>query len=79
MDAMSEPDTPEDFPEPRELAGRMPTAPHPDCGRCDCAHPSECLYRPQEVERASFAVVWIVGAAVVAVVALLVVVFLTVG
>jgi hypothetical protein len=31
------------------------------------------------VERASFALVWIVGAAVVAIVALLVVVFLAVG
>ncbi|MCW2557873.1 MAG: hypothetical protein JWP55_1837 [Mycobacterium sp.] len=75
---MSEPDVPEDFPEPPELAGPMPTAPRPDCGRCDCAHPSECLYGPQEVERASFALVWIVAAAVVAVVALLVVAFLAV-
>jgi hypothetical protein len=78
MKGMSEPDVPEDLPEPLEHVGPTPTGTRPDCGRCDCADPSECLYGPREVERASFALVWIVGAAAVALVALLVVVFLAV-
>ena len=76
MEAMSEPAVPEDLPEPLEHVGPTSPAPRIDCGRCDCAGPSECLYGPREVERASFALVWIVGAAAIAVVALVVVVFL---
>jgi hypothetical protein len=30
--------------------------------RCDCSHPSECLFGAPERERPSFAIVWIVGA-----------------
>jgi hypothetical protein len=77
MGAMSEPDVPKDQ-EPLDLVGPTPTGSGPNCGRCDCADPSECLYNPPEVERANFALVWIVGAAVVALVASLIVVFLVV-
>lgn len=35
--------------------------------RCDCSHPSECIFNQPEVQRPSFAIVWIVGAAMVAV------------
>jgi len=46
---------------------------NPNCPRrCDCSHPSECLFAASEPERASFAVVWIVGAAVLAAVILIV-------
>jgi hypothetical protein len=45
----------------------------PNCPRrCDCSHPSECLFATSEPQRASFAVVWIVGAAVLAAVILIV-------
>ncbi|MGX9792133.1 hypothetical protein [Mycobacterium sp. MMS18-G62] len=45
-----------------------------DCARrCDCSHPSECLFRQYAPEKPSFAVVWIVGAIVFAAVILLVV------
>jgi hypothetical protein len=42
-----------------------------DCRRhCDCHHPSECIFNQvAEPERASFALVWIVGAVAVAIVA----------
>lgn len=40
---------------------------------CDCAHPSECLFAAHELERPSFAVVWIFGAVVAAIVILVVV------
>jgi hypothetical protein len=44
-----------------------------DCPRqCDCRHPSECLFAQPEAQRPSFAVVWIVGAVVLAVVIVLV-------
>jgi hypothetical protein len=47
---------------------------NPNCPRrCDCSHPSECLFATTEPQRPSFAVVWIAGAAVLAVVVLLVV------
>jgi hypothetical protein len=45
-----------------------------DCPQhCDCRHPSECLFAAPEAERPSFAVAWIVGAVVLALVILLVV------
>ncbi|MBP1820954.1 hypothetical protein [Mycobacterium sp. OAE908] len=48
-----------------------------DCPRqCDCHHPSECIFN-RAPERPSYAVVWIVGAVMVAVaVALLTLVLL---
>jgi hypothetical protein len=76
MDAMSEPDVPEDLPAALESVGPMPAVSQPVCGRCDCSHPSECLLRPPAPERPSFVVVWVVGAAVVAVVLLVLVVAL---
>jgi hypothetical protein len=40
-----------------------------DCPRrCDCHHPSECIFNQLAPERPSFVVVWIVGAVIVAVV-----------
>lgn len=42
--------------------------------RCDCSHPSECLFADPEPERPSGAIVWIVGAVVLAVVILAVVI-----
>jgi hypothetical protein len=47
-----------------------------DCPRrCDCSHPSECIFNQPQPERQSYAVVWIVGTVAVdaAVVTLLVV------
>ena len=39
-----------------------------DCRRrCDCHHPSECVYNQAAPERPSYALVWIVGAVAVAV------------
>ena len=41
-----------------------------DCRRqCDCHHPSECIFNEAAPERASFALVWIVGAVTVALIA----------
>jgi hypothetical protein len=37
--------------------------------RCDCHHPSECIFNQFAPERPSFVVVWIVGAVIVAMVA----------
>jgi hypothetical protein len=38
-----------------------------DCPRqCDCNHPSECIFNQVAPEQPSFAVVWIVGAIIVA-------------
>jgi hypothetical protein len=54
----------------------MTQPPCPQRHSCDCSHPSECLFMPQAEERPSFAVVWVVGAAVLAVVVLLIVAFL---
>lgn len=51
----------------------QPPCPQRRC--CDCSHPSECLFMPRAEERPSFAVVWVVGAAVLALVLLLVVAF----
>jgi hypothetical protein len=48
---------------------------NPNCSRrCDCSHPSECPFATTEPERPSFAVVWIAGAAGVAVLAVVVLV-----
>jgi uncharacterized protein (DUF983 family) len=51
---------------------------NPDnCPRqCDCHHPSECIFNQVAPDRPSYAVVWIVGAVLVAVVALILVVVL---
>jgi len=39
-----------------------------DCARrCDCHHPSECIFNQVAPERPSFVVVWVVGAVIVAV------------
>ena len=39
-----------------------------DCPRrCDCHHPSECIFNQVAPERPSFVVVWVVGAVIVAV------------
>jgi hypothetical protein len=39
----------------------------PECRRrCDCHHPSECIFNQAAPERGSLAVVWIVGAVVLA-------------
>jgi hypothetical protein len=41
-----------------------------DCRReCDCHHPSECIFTEVAPDRASFVLVWIVGAVTVAVAA----------
>lgn len=48
-----------------------------DCPRqCDCHHPSECIFNQSAPERPSFAVVWVVGAVVVAVALVLILVVL---
>ena len=48
-----------------------------DCRRqCDCHHPSECIFNQLAPERPSYAVVWIVGAVIVAAVAVILVLVL---
>jgi hypothetical protein len=48
---------------------------NPNCPvRCDGSHSSECLFAASEPQRASFAVVWIVGAAVLLAAVILIVV-----
>ncbi|MBE1546471.1 hypothetical protein GGC64_000479 [Mycobacterium sp. OAS707] len=48
-----------------------------NCPRqCDCHHPSECIFNQLAPERPSYAVVWIVGAVIVAVMAVILVVAL---
>jgi len=48
--------------------------PHGCPRRCDCHHPRECIFNQVAPERSTFAVVWIVGAVIVAVVVILVLV-----
>ena len=44
-----------------------------DCPpHCDCRHPSECIFNQLAPERPSFVVVWIVGAVIVAVAAVII-------
>jgi hypothetical protein len=48
-----------------------------DCPRqCDCHHPSECIFNQLAPQRPSYAVVWIVGAVIVAVVAVILILVL---
>ena len=48
-----------------------------DCPRqCDCHHPSECIFNQVAPERPGYTVVWIVGAVMVAVAAVILIVVL---
>jgi hypothetical protein len=44
--------------------------------QCDCSHPSECVFKQTAPERPSYVVVWIVGAVLIALVAVILVVVL---